>query len=404
MIKFSYRAIKESGGQTTGVLEAASLEEAKLSLTQRNLIPVDVIEKSISNMEGFNLQIFDRVTMRDLILFTRQFSIMVRAGVPMLHLLKVLEEQSDNPRLKASTHAIANDVRDGVNLASAFRKHHEIFSPLYCGMINAGENCGQLDVVMDRLTGIIEHEYKVIRDIKTALRYPLMVVAFLLVAFFVLMSFVIPKFASIYKSAKIELPIPTKICIAMSDFSAEYMSLIIPCIIGVIIMIWLFIKTEKGKRLKDYLLLRTPLIGPLITKSIMSRFSSIFSILIASGVNILQSIEILTQTLDNKIIEEEFEVISDHLKSGGGISEPLRESKYFPSLLACITAVGEETGQMDLLLKEVSTHYDIEVNMAIEKLNDAIPVILTIGLAFIVGFFALAIYLPMWDLTKLIKK
>lgn len=404
MIQFSYRAIKDSGVQITGVLEAGSLEDAKLSLTRRNLIPVSVIEKSIVNMEGLNLQIFNRVTMRDLILFTRQFSVMVRAGVPMLHLLEVLEEQSDNPRLKASTRAIANDVRDGVNLASAFRKHHEIFSPLYCGMINAGENCGQLDVVMDRLTGIIEHEYKVIRDIKTALRYPLMVIAFLLVAFYVLMTFVIPKFASIYKSAHIELPLPTRVCIAMSDFSAEYMGAIIPSVIGVIVLIWLFIKTERGKRLKDLLLLRTPLIGPLITKSIMSRFSSIFAILIASGVNILQSIEILKQTLNNKIIEEEFEVISEHLRSGGGISEPLKESKYFPSLLSCITAVGEETGQMDLLLKEVSTHYDIEVNMAIEKLNDAIPVILTIGLAFVVGFFALAIYLPMWDLTKLIKK
>jgi len=404
MTQFSYRAIKECGSQTAGVLEAVSVLDAKELLTKRNLIPVTVTEKGMTKVGTFDFQILNRVSKRDLILFTRQFSVMIRAGVPMLHLLEVLEEQSENKRLKDSVNAISQDIRDGVKLSSAFRKHPTIFSPLYCGMVNAGESSGQLDIVMDRLTLIIEHEYKVIRDIKTALRYPMMVVAFLVVAFYILMTFVIPKFASIYKSAKIELPLPTKICIAMSDFSEAYMSIIIPTFFGIVLLIWLFLRTESGKYFKDYMLLKTPLIGQLVTKSIMSRFSSIFAILIASGVDILQSLDILKQTLNNKIIENEFDKIAEHLRAGGGISGPLKESKYFPDLLACIASIGEETGQMDTLLKEVSTHYDIEVKMAIDKLNDAIPVILTISLAVIVGFFALAIYLPMWDLTKLIKK
>ncbi|MCP3876704.1 MAG: type II secretion system F family protein [Desulfobacteraceae bacterium] len=233
--------------------------------------------------------------------------------------------------------------------------------------------------------------------------YPIIVVIMLVIAFFVLLLFVIPKFERIYAQAGVDLPLPTVICISMNNFFVQYWMVYIPGIVGSVLFLINWVKTENGRYMKDAFLLKIPLLGTLILKAVMSRFASIFAILQSSGIVILESLNILAGTIGNAAITKEFEKISEDLTEGKGIADPLKNSKYFPPMVVNMVAIGEESGTMDDMLKEISVHYDTEVEYAIKKLTDAVEPLLTVGLAVVVGFFALAIYLPMWDLIKIVK-
>ncbi len=257
--------------------------------------------------------------------------------------------------------------------------------------------------VLERLIYIIEHENKVKTDIKAALRYPMFVVLFLGVAFVVLLTFVIPKFITIFSNAKIDLPLPTRICMMLYQFLHQYWPVIILGAAGAIVIVSLYIKTPTGRHLRDAMMLKLPIIGNVFLKAAMSRFGSIFSILQSSGVSILDAMNILGGTIGNAAISSQLSRIRDLMAEGQGISGPLKSSRYFSPMVIHMVAVGEETGNLDELLKEMSVHYDAEVEYAMKKLSDSIGPILTIALAAVVLFFALAIFLPMWDLTKLVK-
>ena len=276
-----------------------------------------------------------------------------------------------------------------------------MFSHLYCSMIRAGESSGVLADVMDRLIYIIEHEAQIKADIRAALNYPIMVVVFLGVAFFVLLTFAIPRFVKIFARAHIELALPTRVCIALHHFLINYWYIILGAVIAVIVFLVWYLQTEQGRYLKDRLILALPVFGPLFIKSAMSRFASIFAILYQSGVQVLDSMDILSGTIGNSAIAREFDRIKDRVQEGRGISAPLRHARYFPPMVVNMVALGEGSGKLDETLNEISKHYDDEVAYAIKGLTDAIGPVLTIGLAAIVGFFALAIFIPMWDLTKL---
>lgn len=406
MPKFSYHAINETGKAITGVLEADSAEIASSILSKRGCIPIKVIQGGDEAKRDIITGIKEklaRVKPRDLILFTKQFRTMLKAGLPVLTILKVLEAQTENPKLKKIAEEMTTDIKEGLSLLDAFKKHQNVFSPLYCSMIRAGESSGALPEVLDRLIYITEHENKIKSDIKSALQYPIIVVIFLGVAFFVLLTFVIPKFAAIFKSAGLELPLPTLICIGMNEFLANYWYLLLAGAIGAIVVIVLYLKTEQGQYIKDMSFIKVPVMGELFIKASMSRFASIFSILQSSGINILESIAILSDTIGNKAISREFDRVKEQLEEGRGIAEPLRSAKYFPPMVVNMVAVGEESGSLDEMLREVSAHYDDEVEYSMHRMSEAIGPILTIGLAAVVGFFAIAIFLPMWDLTKIAR-
>jgi type IV pilus assembly protein PilC len=406
MPKFNYRAIDEGGSTETGAIEAESADRASSMLVAQGLIPTRLKEErsavSIPKLADM-LEVLSPVKAPELILFTKQFNTLIRAGVPMLSLLKVLEEQTEHPRLRKILGVIHRDIKEGSSLFEAFSRHRKVFSPLYCNMLKAGEASGALNDVLERLTYIIEHEHKVKSDIKSAMTYPIIVVCFLFIAFFVLLTGVIPRFVSIFESSGLTLPLPTKICMLMYAFIVHYWYVGLGVLVVGGVGLFYYLKTENGKHLLFTMLMKIPIIGPLFAKSAISRFASIFSILQSSGVDILQTMDILTDTIGNAAIARELAGIRDRLAAGHGIAGPLSTAKYFTPMLINMVAIGEESGNLEDLLQDVATHYDTEVEYSMKKMSEAIGPILTVGLAAVVGFFALAIFLPMWDLTLMAK-
>jgi type IV pilus assembly protein PilC len=282
-------------------------------------------------------------------------------------------------------------------------RNSHIFSPLYSNLVKAGEVSGSLPEVLARLVYIIEHEAKIKADIKSALQYPLMVTIALGIAFFVLLTFVIPQFVTMFSRAGLNLPLPTKIAMEMYKFISVYWYLGLGGLILLIAGLRYFLKTERGQYLKDTLLLRLPIAGPLFVKAIMSRFASIFAILQSSGVPIMVSMKVLSGAIGNKAISVEFDQVREQMQEGKGIAVPLSRAKYFTPMVIDMIAIGEESGTIEEMLNQVSVHYDDEVAYAVKGMSDALGPILIVGLAAVVGFFALAIFLPMWDMTKMAR-
>jgi type IV pilus assembly protein PilC len=295
------------------------------------------------------------------------------------------------------------EIQGGASLFEAFNKHPRVFSHLYRSMIAAGEASGSLPDVLERLIYIIQHEFKVKQDIRSALAYPIIVVITLAIAFFILLTFVVPKFAAIFKSAGIDLPMPTRVAMAMYSFLDNYWYLLLGAVAAVVVGLGMYFKTEQGRFLRDSLLIQVPLLGSLFIKSAMSRFASIFAILQASGVSVLDSLRILSDTINNAAISREFDRLETQLKEGRGISQPLRSARYFTPMIINMVAIGEESGNLDEMLRESAEHYDHEVEYAVGQLTTAMGPILVVALAGVVGFFALAIFLPMWDLVKTVQ-
>jgi len=390
----------------TDVVDADSIETVNNIILGRGFIPTKV-----SPVGGGSAAIgFSRfknwlnpVKAAELILFTKQFKTMLRAGVSMIKLLDVLESQTENPNLKKVIHTMSGNIQEGFSLYEAFSRHPGVFSSLYCGMVRAGEASGSLPEVLDRLTYIIEHENKIRSDIKAALQYPMIVIVLLTGAFFILLTFVIPRFINIFLRTGVAIPLPTKICMLMYQFLIQYWYFPLGITIGVAVGLGYYFRTTQGRYVRDSLLMRIPVLGPMFVKAAMSRFASIFSILQSSGVSARDAMHILAGAIGNTAIAFEFNKINERLEEGRGISEPLRAAKYFTPIVVNMIAIGEESGNLDEMLKEVSDHYDVEMEYAMKKLSDAIGPLLTVGLAFVVGFFALAIFLPMWDLTKMVR-
>ncbi len=406
MPKYIYEAINENGITVSGNLEAESVEVANFMLISRNLIPSKIKDQSKPGDNNWLTAILGMGTVKvmDLVMFTKQFHSMIVAGISMLRILSILEDQTESKVIKSAISKIIQDINQGLSLSDALEKHPKIFSRLYCDMIKAGEMSGNVPIVLDRLIYIIEHEAKVKSDIKSALRYPLIVLIALCGAFILLLTFVIPQFASIFSTAGLILPWPTKFAMLLYAFLHNYWYLIVGVIVITVFGMIFYFKTSNGKFVRDSFLLEMPIVGPVFKKAALSRFASIFAILQTSGVPIMQSLTILSATMGNEALTRSFDHIRERIKEGAGISAPLKSAKYFTPMIIDMVAIGEESGNIDEMMRAVAKHYDDEVEYAIKGLSDAIGPILIVGLAAIVGFFALAIFMPMWDLTKIATK
>jgi len=404
MTRYFYKAINELGNTVSGVLESDSQEKATELVSEYGFIPSLVVEESKLS-GGFDFSAikekFSKVKVPELILFTKQFRTMIRSGVPIISLLQVLENQTENSRLKKIINKISLSIREGSTLYESINRYPDVFSRLYCSMIRAGEMSGVLAKVMDELIYVLEHENKIKSDIRSALQYPVMVLIFLGAAFFILLTFAVPRFASIFLKAGVELPLPTRICMFLYQYLTSYWYIILGCTAAGVVYLYFYLRTERGLYIKDSFILRIPVMGSLFIKASMSRFASIFAILHDSGIPILDAINILSTTIGNRAISSEFDRIREGVKEGRGISVPLKSARFFPPMVVDMVAVGEGAGRLSEMLRDISSHYDEEVDYAIKRLSDAIVPVLTVGLAAIVGFFALAIFLPMWDLSKL---
>ena len=406
MTKYNYEAIDEKGLKVTGVIEAESASMVENMLVSKGYIPSRVLAEKSANGSSKLSSISEwgsSVKTTDLILFTKQFRSMLRAGIPMLRLLEVLEAQTESRALKNVVASLAKDINHGASLSDAMNKHPKVFSPLYRSMVGAGEVSGTMPDVLSRLIYIIEHEAKIKADIKSALQYPVVVLITLIIAFFILLTFVIPKFAKIFVSAGLTLPLPTKIAILLYQILTAYWYILIAGSISLIIGLRYYFNTGQGRYVKDSLILRIPVIGHIFVKASMSRFASIFSILHSSGIPVINTLTILSGTIGNSAISRAFENVGDRLREGEGIAGPLRSARYFTPMVIDMIAVGEESGNLEEMLREITTHYDDEVEYAVKGLSGAIGPVLMVGLAIVVGFFALAIFLPMWDMIKIVR-
>ncbi len=402
---FQYRARDKNGALITGTLEASDITATEAALGSRGLIPIKVTAKSpapfkLPNMAGW----FQTIPHQDLILFSRQISTLFAAGVPLTRSLFTLESQMRNAMFVSVIKAVREDIEGGSTFSAALAKHPKVFPELYSNMVVAGEAGGILDSVLDRLAFMLEKNAENRAKVKAATLYPKIVVGAIFAAVVVIMKFVIPKFAQLYGSFKVELPLPTRILIRLSGYFSSYWYLMIIAGVALIVGARAYISTERGRYQWDRLSINFPIFGPLLLKSIMSRFSRVLGALYKSGLPILQCLDIVSRAVENKLIPAEVKAIEAEVRAGKSISEPMSKSKNIEPMVTQMVKVGEETGNLDDMLEKVAEYYDQEVDTSIRNLTTTLEPILLGFIFAMVLFLALAIFLPMWDILKIVRK
>ncbi|HNQ46813.1 MAG TPA: type II secretion system F family protein [Syntrophorhabdus sp.] len=404
MGKFTYKARDEKGSLVTGIIEGDNRRAAYAQIDALGLFPVTVSEarEEIFSIENF-LTALKPVRYDDIIFFTRQLQTVIRAGIPILSGLRALEEQTSNVKLRGAIREMVQDIDKGASLSDAMMKQKKLFPDLYTSMVKAGEIGGSLEEVLERLATLLEFQLKTKEMLKSAIRYPIFVVTTLLIAFLVLINFVVPRFAVLFRGAKMDLPLPTRMLLLTNDIFqnyAIYLGISIFILIGGFL---LYKRTDAGTLEIDRLKLRAPLIGPIILKICMSRFANMFENLIKVGIPVVRTLEVVSRTVGNEYIAQKIIEISGKIERGLGISRPLREAEIFPPLIIHLISTGEQTGSLEDMLKEVSTHYDREITYSINRLSTWIEPLLTAGLSLMVLFLALAIFLPWWNMMGALR-
>ncbi|HOD76764.1 MAG TPA: type II secretion system F family protein [Syntrophorhabdus sp.] len=404
MGKFTYKARDEKGSLVTGIIEGDNRRAAYAQIDALGLFPVAVSEarEEIFSIESF-LTALKPVRYDDIIFFTRQLQTVIRAGIPILSGLRALEEQTSNVKLRGAIREMVQDIDKGASLSDAMMKQKKLFPDLYTSMVKAGEIGGSLEEVLERLATLLEFQLKTKEMLKSAIRYPIFVVTTLLIAFLVLINFVVPRFAVLFRGAKMDLPLPTRMLLLTNDIFqnyAIYLGISIFILIGGFL---LYKRTDAGTLEIDRLKLRAPLIGPIILKICMSRFANMFENLIKVGIPVVRTLEVVSRTVGNEYIAQKIIEISGKIERGLGISRPLREAEIFPPLIIHLISTGEQTGSLEDMLKEVSTHYDREITYSINRLSTWIEPLLTAGLSLMVLFLALAIFLPWWNMMGALR-
>jgi type II secretory pathway component PulF len=404
MTAFAYRARDERGLLVTGSMEGASKRDVFVQLDNMGLIPVSAVEsrKATFEIDQFLLR-FQRVKDDDLIFFTRQFQTIIRSGIPLVSGLRALEEQTNNERLSGAIKSIGQDIDKGQSLSDALSKHKGIFSELYVSMVRAGELSGSLEEVLERLSGVLEFQMKTKEMLKSAMRYPVFVVVTLAIAFVVLVNVVVPKFAPIFKNSKVALPLPTQVLLLINDIFQKYTVVAIVAAFVLVASFLLYKRTAIGTYTIDRLKLAVPLIGEIVLKICMGRFAFTLENLVRAGIPIVRTLDIVSRAVGNEYIAKKIQEIAVSIEKGKGISRPLKDAKIFPPLVIHLVATGEETGSLEEMLREVSIHYDREVSYSVARLSAWIEPILTVGLAGMVLFLALAIFMPWWDMMRAMK-
>lgn len=402
---FQYRARDKNGALVTGGLEALSESELEASLDKMGLIPIKIsIQTSSIRLPSFKDIFKKKISDENIILFSRQLATLFGAGIPLTRALFTLEKQIEDKEFASIVKAIREDVEGGGAFSKAIAKHPNVFPEIYSSMVEAGEAGGILDGVLDRLALLFEKNAENRAKVKSATLYPKIVIGAIIIAVTVIMNFVIPRFAKLYSNFSIELPLPTKILIAASNAFTSYWHFVFLFALAAFFAVRFYLATEKGRVMRDGLVLKVPVFGPLLLKSILSRFSRVFGSLYKSGLPILQSLDISSRAVDNRVLTEEIKKIEDNVRAGKNLSEPMSKSPHFPPMVVQMVSVGEDTGNLDDMLVKVSEYYDREVDSTIRNLTTILEPILLSFIFVIVLFLALAIFLPMWDIIKVVKR
>jgi type IV pilus assembly protein PilC len=399
MPKFNYTARTLTGELQSGELDLPNKDEVVAHLRKNRMIVVKIQQAP----KDIKISFGSGISTRDVVIFTRQFATMINSGLPLVQALDILAEQTENKALKDVTHAVVYDVESGHTLADALRKHPKAFSELYVNMVAAGEAGGILDTILLRLATFMEKNDALVRKVKGAAIYPAVIMSVAAIAVVVLLIFVIPVFRSMFADVHMELPLPTRIVIGASDFLKSFWWLLFLGIGALVFGTRRYYATPGGKLNLDKVMLALPVLGDVIRKSAVSRFTRTLGTLIASGVSILDGLEITAKTAGNRVIHDAIMESRSSIAGGETIAAPLQKSKVFPPMVISMIAVGEQTGGLDEMLTKIADFYDEEVDAAVENLLALMEPVMIVLLGVVVGGMIVAMYLPIFNMVGAVQ-
>ncbi len=393
---FTYRGTNRSGGNVSGEVTATSKAELQNLLRRQQITPTKMSEKG----KEFNLPTFGSgVNSKELAIFTRQFSVMIDAGLPLVQCLEILASQQENKTFQKVLAGTRASVEGGATLSAAMRQYPKVFDSLYVNMVEAGETGGILDTILQRLSSYIEKNVKLQRAVKSAMVYPIGVLSVAGGVIILLLWKVVPIFATLFAGLGVDLPLPTKIVIGLSNMIGSIFGLLALVAFGAILFgLKVWYGTPQGRYAIDATVLRLPVIGVLMRKIAVARFTRTLGTLIASGVPILEGLDITARTAGNAVVEKALQQVRKSLEEGKSLTEPLKDSEVFPGMVTQMISVGEQTGAMDAMLQKIADFYEEEVDAAVKDLLTALEPIMIVILGLVVGGVVISMYLPLFSL------
>lgn len=398
MPNFFYKAVGTDGQILENEIVAPDEKEVIRQLQKLNLVPVRIIavkQKSTSKSKS------NRVRVKEIILFTKQLHTLLRSGVPIIVSLNAIKEQNNNPGFKGLIEAIIVEVEQGNSFSDALAQFPKAFPPMYVNSVKVGEMSGTLEETLQYLYKYLEEEDEIKKNVKKAFRYPIFVVLGIIAAFVVFMVVVIPNFIPIFTSSGMELPLPTRMLITLSNVLTNYGLFIFIGLTGLITAGVLYSRTSSGRYVFHRIILQMPIFGAMVQKVSLSRFAKIFHTMNRTGISVTKAFETMQDAIDNAVYQRELEKIIQDIQAGEGIANSLRKSPFFSPFIVEMIAIGEKSGALDEMLASVSEYYDLEVRETVGNMTALIEPIVTIILAGMVLVLALALFLPMWDMMSL---
>ena len=393
---FTYKGTNRSGAAVAGEMNANNKMELQTLLRRQQITPTRVSEKG----KEFNLPTFGGgVTAKELAVFTRQFSVMIDAGLPLVQCLEILASQQENKTFQKVLVGTRGAVEGGSNLSTAMKQYPKVFDPLYSNMVEAGETGGILDTILQRLSTYIEKNVKLKAAVKSAMIYPIGVISIAVAVITLLLWKVVPIFATLFAGLGVDLPLPTKIVIGLSHFVGSIFGfLIFVGIIASVVGLKIWYGTPGGRMIIDTIILKIPILGILMRKIAVARFTRTLGTLISSGVPILEGLDITAKTSGNAVVEKALTQVRKALEEGKSLTDPLKESGVFPGMVTQMIAVGEQTGAMDAMLQKIADFYEDEVDAAVKDLLTALEPVMIVFLGLVVGGVVISMYLPLFSL------
>ena len=399
---YVWAGVDGSGRETKGEIEARDEQTARLLLSRKKIRIKKLKTKPKDLFENLSF-LQPKVKTKDIVIFTRQLSTMIDAGLPLVRGLEILASQQENPTLKKMLTQIKTDVESGSTFAEALKKYPKHFDRLYCNMVAAGEIGGILDEVLRRLSDYMEKAQALKAKVKSAMTYPIIVLAISTLVLSIILLFVIPTFAKMFADFGSALPLPTQIVINLSNFVKSYFLVMVALGIVFVFLFKKYYSTQKGRFTVDRLLLKAPVFGPLIRKVAVAKFARTLGTLINSGVPIIEALNVAAGTAGNKVIEETIKNVKASISEGRSIAQPLMNSKIFPSMVVQMISVGETTGALDAMLNKIADFYDEEVDAAVDALTSMIEPFMIVFLGGTIGGIIIAMYLPIFKMADVVS-
>ncbi len=396
MPSYIYEGKTANGELKKGRIEAENEQQAMNRLKSMQITPTEVKKATIFQAEIKMPGFMSGVSSKDLVVFTRQFATMIDSGLPLVQCLDIQAQQAQNPAFRRELTVIKETVESGATFADALRKFPKTFDELYVNLVSAGEIGGILDTILNRLAAYIEKNQKLKRQVKGAMAYPVVVLMVTIGCVILLLVKVVPMYAKLFSDMGQTLPLPTQILITMSEIFTKYFLVIFLGLVGFVVLVRILMQNKKVSYWLDNLALRLPVLGDLLTKISVARFCRTLGTMISSGVPILDALEICSKTAGNRVIEDAVMKTREAISEGRTIAEPLSEAKVFPQMVCQMISVGEATGALDTMLSKIADFYDEEVETAVGALTSVLEPIMLVGLGGTIGFFVVAMYLPMF--------